>query len=312
MLDIRPYAKGTDEPIQVRICNECFANEPDYVPLTVEELKIFQEAPDADNSGKLVAELDGEPIGFCNARVEKNSPEKKGFIPDFAILPQYRRKGYGRLLYAKALESLTARGMESVEIWIWDGAWQAREFLESLGYGLVRTSGIMGRQLAAPLKDAPSVEGVNIVCSDLSAGDLAIQNRLDNEAFKEHYNYRPRTMEETEFLLFKNPGLERPRMFFAMMGGEPVGYTIVIEDTKWREQKGEIRGWILDIGVLKSHRGGGIGAALMAFGLGALKDAGMAEAVLGVDAMNETGALRLYERAGFKFKSRYQAYLKTI
>ena len=47
MLDIRPYEKGRDEPIQVLICNECFADEPDYVPLTVGELKIFQEAPDA-------------------------------------------------------------------------------------------------------------------------------------------------------------------------------------------------------------------------------------------------------------------------
>jgi mycothiol synthase len=312
MLEIRPYKKGRDEPVQVRVWNECFADEPGYVPLTIEELKVFLEAPDADNSGKLVAEIGGEAVGFCNARVEKNSAERKGFIPDFAILPQYRRNGYGRLLYARALESLKARGMESVEIWIWDGALPARRFLESLGYVVVRTSGIMGRRLAIPLGNESITEGVTIVRSDMSTKDLAIQNILENETFKEHYNYLPRTIEDTMFLLFKSPGLERPQMFFAMEGGEPIGYTIVMEDAKWREQKGEIRGWIWDIGVLKPHRGKGVGAALMAVGLRALKDAGMDEAVLGVDAMNETGALRLYEKTGFEFKSRYRAYLKTL
>jgi len=286
MLDIRPYEKGRDEPIQVLICNECFADEPDYVPLTVGELKIFQEAPDADNSGKLVAELHGEPVGFCNARVEKGTPEKKGFIIDLAILPPHRCKGYGKALYAKALESLRSRGMDSVEVWIWDRALPAKRFLESLGYAKVRASGIMGRSIRDPLPSAQHPYGIEIARSDMTRHDLETQNRLDNEAFKEHYNFRPRTMEDTDFLLFKNPGLERPQMFFAMVGGEPVGYTIVIEDVKWREQRGEIRGWILDIGVIKAHRGKGVGNALMSAGLKALREAGMEEAVLGVDAMN--------------------------
>jgi ribosomal protein S18 acetylase RimI-like enzyme len=34
--------------------------------------------------------------------------------------------------------------------------------------------------------------------------------------------------------------------------------------------------------------------------LSALRDRGMTEAALGVDSQNETGALRLYERMGFR------------
>jgi ribosomal protein S18 acetylase RimI-like enzyme len=35
-----------------------------------------------------------------------------------------------------------------------------------------------------------------------------------------------------------------------------------------------------------------------------MRDQGMTEAALGVDAMNETGALRLYEKMGFRAVSR--------
>ncbi len=41
-------------------------------------------------------------------------------------------------------------------------------------------------------------------------------------------------------------------------------------------------------------------SALICRALRALRDRGMTEAALGVDAQNETGALRLYESMGFR------------
>jgi ribosomal protein S18 acetylase RimI-like enzyme len=58
---------------------------------------------------------------------------------------------------------------------------------------------------------------------------------------------------------------------------------------------------VSDLGVLKSHRGEGIGTALLSACEDAARAAGQKWLRLGVIASN-TGALRLYERAGFEAK----------
>jgi GNAT superfamily N-acetyltransferase len=60
----------------------------------------------ADPSGFLVAELDGEPIGcICAVRYSAQF----GFIGLYIVQPQYRGRGYGMQLWAKAWQGLTDR-----------------------------------------------------------------------------------------------------------------------------------------------------------------------------------------------------------
>ncbi|MBV8425011.1 MAG: GNAT family N-acetyltransferase, partial [Candidatus Eremiobacteraeota bacterium] len=56
----------------------------------------------ADNRGYFVAELDGEKIG-CISAVRYAS---FGFIGLFIVRPEYRGKGYGGELFARALNQL--------------------------------------------------------------------------------------------------------------------------------------------------------------------------------------------------------------
>jgi ribosomal protein S18 acetylase RimI-like enzyme len=60
------------------------------------------------------------------------------------------------------------------------------------------------------------------------------------------------------------------------------------------------RGWCENISTRAAWRGRGVASALISRALVALRDRGMTEAALGVDAQNETGALRLYEAMGFR------------
>jgi ribosomal protein S18 acetylase RimI-like enzyme len=66
------------------------------------------------------------------------------------------------------------------------------------------------------------------------------------------------------------------------------------------ERLGVARGWLQHVSVRRPWRRRGLAAALIAESLRALRDRGLAEAALGVDAENTTGALRLYESLGFR------------
>jgi ribosomal protein S18 acetylase RimI-like enzyme len=130
--------------------------------------------------------------------------------------------------------------------------------------------------------------------------DIKLLNRLDNETFKEHFNFRPRTIEETKYALFETPWFKEQKWFFAVLNNQPLGYAGVGIDEGLNKEKNVKWGWILDIGVLKLHRRRGIGANLMLHSMRSLKVTGMEEAVLYVDDMNPTNAIKLYEKLGFK------------
>jgi mycothiol synthase len=57
-------------------------------------------------------------------------------------------------------------------------------------------------------------------------------------------------------------------------------------------------GRIESLGVRSSWRGRGLGESLLRSALRALHDRGLRSVELGVDASNDTGAVRLYERVG--------------
>jgi mycothiol synthase len=78
------------------------------------------------------------------------------------------------------------------------------------------------------------------------------------------------------------------------------------------ETFGRLRGWLDSVFVRRAWRRRGLGAALVARALVRLREAGMDEAMLGVDSDNPSGALGLYERAGFVVHRRSAAYRKPM
>ena len=72
------------------------------------------------------------------------------------------------------------------------------------------------------------------------------------------------------------------------------------------------RGLLDSVFVRRPWRSRGLAAALVARSLVVLRERGMTSAWLGVDADNPTGALRLYEKAGFGVHLRSTAYRKPM
>jgi len=311
VLKIREFIKGEDEEVWLRIRNEAFKEYDDFRPSTMEDMEIWQKDPGFDPVGMFIAELNKKPVGRVQAHVDKQRTEKKGVIRGLGVVPQFRKRGIGRELVRKAIESLRERAMETAQAVMRDDALACKHIFESIDFKLVRIFSTMRR----PLDTVPSNIGENTDATirTMRAGldEIKLIRKLDNEAFSDHFNFRPMTLEEWKHWC-KDPDFDREGVFFALVKEEPVGHVGTWIDSKFVKFKGIKRGVIATIGVLKPHRRKGIGTSLILRGMDYLKSRGMTEVELGVDDLNETEAIKLYEKVGFKVVRKLLAYERTI
>ncbi len=203
--------------------------------------------------------------------------------------------------------------MEIVQAWARDSRRDRIRLWEKSGFKLVRKFSLMKRDLDA----VPSGVGENkeVALKTLrkdSDEDVKMLNWLGNECFKEHFNYRPGTVEQTTYFLRKDPFFKDQEWFFAILNREHVGYVGVGIDDKYNAERNVKSGWILDIGVLKPYRRRGIGTSLMLQSVETLKAKAMTTAMLGVDDWNVTKAMRLYEKVGFSVTKKDFTYEKNV
>jgi ribosomal protein S18 acetylase RimI-like enzyme len=313
MLKIRGFVQGKDEAICVSVWNKAFREFDEFRSFSVEDWLAREKSPSFDAAGMFIAELDNEPVGLVYAFVDKMREEKKGFIRVLGVVPTCRKRGIGRALAEKAIQSFKERGMQTIEAGARMGKPEGIRLFESMGFEQVRVFSLMTRDL----KNIPEGVGEN---HDVrlrkfrkgSVEDLKLLNWLENEAFKEHYNFRPETMEETRFQFEQHPAFKNQECLFAFLRDKPLGYVGIGEDPKYNEEKKAKAGWITSIGVLKPHRLKGVGTRLMIEGMKLLKKNGLNEAMLGVDDQNPTKAIQLYEKLGFTAEFKDIAYQKTI
>jgi mycothiol synthase len=300
LLTIRKFRKGLDEETYVRIYNAVFTDYDDIRTMTLDEMKKVEKSPSFSDEGIFLAEWDGEAVGMIDAFVDKLREERKGFIQSLGVLPQFRRKGIARALVQKALESHKRRGMIQVDAWAQAGRQGCIHIFETFGFKRIRCTSMMKRSLRNIESDVGENMRVNLREMRLTdEDDVVLLNRLDNEAFKEHFNFRPRSIEETKHNLLESPWFQGQKAYFAVLDDQSVGYIITAIDQRLVEEKRLKWGWIWDIGVLKQFRRTGIGTRLMIQGMRTLKSQGMDDALLYVDDQNPTKAIKLYEKVGF-------------
>jgi len=258
-----------------------------------------------------IAEWNGEPVGRVEAYVDRERKDKKGYLRGLGIVPEFRRRGIGRRLAEKAIGSLEERGMETIQCWIRDDKPTVKHLFESLGFELIRVFSSMRRDLNV----LPSSLGENkdVVIRVMKEGekDIELLRKLVNEAFSEHFDFRPSTLEEWKHW-FSHPDFDNEGWFIASLEGKPVGHVGTWIDSKFVKYKGMKRGWIDTIGALKPHRLKGIGTKLILRGMEYLREKGMIEVELGVDDLNQTEAIKLYEKVGFKVIRKDLTYQKKI
>jgi mycothiol synthase len=312
MLKIRRFVEGEDEEVWIRIRNEAYREYEDFRPDTMEDVEVWKKSPNFDSTGRFIAELDGKPVGAVDAYIDRKRKEKMGFLRRLGVAPEFRKRGIGRRLAERAIESLKERGMKSVQGWTRENKVACKSLLESMGFNLVRIFSTMRRDLEIIPYNIGEHKQLNMREMKANMDDIKLLNWLGNETFKEHFDFRPDTVEETKFWVTNKPWCDIDKVFFSYLNDEPVGYVWAGIDSKFIKHKGIKRGWILSIGVLKPLRVKRIGTALMQQGMEFLKSKGMTDVELGVDDSNPTKAIKLYKKLGFRVVFKDLTYLRKI
>jgi ribosomal protein S18 acetylase RimI-like enzyme len=119
------------------------------------------------------------------------------------------------------------------------------------------------------------------------------------EAFQDHWGFTPKF--EADYVRWVNdPTHDFSLWVVAWQDGQVAGISLNVIYPEDNSHYGFLRGEIHSVGVRRPWRGRGLGRALIVESLRVLREHGMTEAVLGVDSDSLTGALRLYESAGFR------------
>jgi len=312
MLHIRRLVQGTDEPVWVDVLNAANRDDEYWRAITLDEFLLEQERPGFDFEGRFVAELEGRPVGMVHASVDRARTDGQGFIR-FGVIPEFRGRRVEQELLETALEELKARGMTTAQ----GGTESTKEdhvrLFEGLGFERVRVFSLMEMDLAGIQRDVGENKEVTIRPLRLHVDDdIRLFDRLHNEAFSEHFNFRPRTLAETRHRLLNNPYAEQREFFFAALDGEAVGYVGVGIDDKYNLERNTRAGWVAVIGVLKSCRRAGVGTALTLHAIENLQGKGMSRALLGVDDDNATRAIGVYEKVGFTVKRKDIVYQRNL
>lgn len=319
-LVLRAYAGEADIPAIVEIQNA--ENEADGIPerTSVGERAAEYRHPSAAFDALrdiTIAELDGRPVGFVNREwVDFHSGDLREYRVGGAVHPAFRRRGVGMaLLYenerrSRELAATHETGRRRV-LGAFTGDQQAGACALLAGNGFREVRWFFD-MIRPDLEDVPALplhEGLEVraITPDL-------HRRVwdaDQEAFRDHWGGHDDSLEALQRYL-DGPDTDPSLWLIAFDGDEIAGGVINAIYRDENEALGVRRGWLDSVFTRRPWRRRGLARALIARSLLLLRERGMAEAMLGVDADNPTGALGLYESVGFRVKARYSAWQKPL
>jgi mycothiol synthase len=316
-LQFRTFDPNRDYEGLVALIREAHvADGIDWIP-TVENLRTEHEHGGEFDPRRdlLLALVDGAIVGASETNVRTRDMGPNHHVEGW-VSPAFRRRGLGRALLhwaeARAREVALVDGRtgeRTLSSWPDEAQAGAVALYESEGYSIVRYGFMMVRDLAEPIAELPMPDGLET--RPVVAADHRRIWDADAEAFRDHWNPSERTDADFEGW-FASPELDTDLWRVAWEGDEVAGSVMNFIYPAENETLGVRRGWLDHVSVRRPWRRRGLASALIADSLRALRDAGMTEAALGVDAENLSGALRVYENLGFRRARTGVSYRKAM
>lgn len=321
-LSLRVHSGGTaPATLMVPIANAVYlANGMDELT-TVPDLENWlghtTEAFDPTQD-VVLAEVHGALVAYGWVEWADTTDGLREFRVGGYVHPDWQQRGIGRRLLAWQEERARAHpAAGATERPLAMGTWSSDQNVRKIrlvthaGYTVTRFFFEMNRPTLDDIDLPPMPEGLEI---RPLASDRDSQKQLwdaDAEAFQDHWGGFDASDLAFEAWL-TDPNHDPDLWVVAWEGDEIAGAVTNAIFAAENEAFGRARGWMETVFVRRRWRRRGLGAALVARALVRLREAGMREAGLGVDSDNPTGALALYERAGFGVHRRSAAYRKPM
>jgi mycothiol synthase len=306
---------GDYEPFAALLRATCLADGVPWQP-TAEQLQIQNEGnPDLDPSHDIIlVELDGRVVACAGSEAVVRDGVQI-FEAWGQVHPSIRHRGLGAALFAWNVRRIRVRAAVIqpdrpivVQADAEDGETGAIALLANEGFERIRTFYLMRRDLSdIPSPSLPDGIEFRTVTQD--------QHRTiydaEVEAFRDHWGHREGS-EHGFKSTFGHKEIDTDLWVVAWAGDQVAG---IIENWIWADENATLgvrRGWLETVCVLRPWRRRGLARAMTLESFGRIRSTGMAEAMLGVDATNPTGALQLYENVGFEIVRREGAYRRTF
>lgn len=320
-LVFRRYRGEPDAVEMARVSNA--ANHAEGVDQhnTPEELANFFSHPGEhfDSARDVVmVEHEGTVVGYgWHNWIDTTDGLREGRLGGY-VHPEWTHRGIGRRL----LHWLEARARASVsehptELPTFYGSWADEKrvgkqvLLGQEGYSALRWFFDMRRDGLDVVEVPPMPEGLEIRPIGTDRASLRQLFNADAEAFKDHWGgFATDDAAFEEWIA--DPNSDPSLYVVAWDGDEIAGAVINALPLAENEALGRRRGWLESVFVRRPWRRRGLAQAIVARSLIVLRDRGMDHAMLGVDADNPTGAVGVYERAGFVVAKRSAAYRKPM
>jgi mycothiol synthase len=220
------------------------------------------------------------------------------------VHPDALGRGLGRLIAGGLEEDAARGGAGRIQNAVLEADSAARRLLESLGYSAVRVFREMRIELGAPPPAPEWPDGLRGVPFDPQHDALEF-HAANREAFADAWEYTPRDFESWSKLHLGSDRFDPALWCVVRAGDEIAAGTICTGDTYGG-------GFVHALFTRRPWRRQGVGAALLGDSFRRFWERGEPSVGLAVDAASDTGAFRLYERAGMAPTLGWVAYEKQL
>ncbi|MEA2609111.1 MAG: mycothiol synthase [Chloroflexota bacterium] len=232
------------------------------------------------------------------------------------VTPELRRRGIGSWLLDWTLRRTRERaetedpeGTVRIQAHVDGEDTGAQAIYRRAGFEPVRRFFLMLRDGLDEVPAAPLPDGLEI--RPVTPDQHRAIFDAEDEAFRDHWGHRD--MGDDAFRQTFGQAETNTNLWVVAWDGDQVAG--VVENWIWPDENRQLgirRGWLERVSVRRPWRRRGLGRALTAASLVRLREAGMDQGMLGVDADNPSGALVLYDSLGFVVDRRSFAYRRQL
>jgi ribosomal protein S18 acetylase RimI-like enzyme len=178
-----------------------------------------------------------------------------------------------------------------------------KSLLENHGFTILRKYWTLEMKL--PVENESSSPSLGVIRElDLDKeDDLRTFHEVHQDAFSQHFGFMPRQFYEWSEIVIRDKDETNMQAWLISVNGVPAGF-VDFNDEQLHNDSGYVSG----LGVMQAFQGKGLGEALLRHAIQINSELGRSKLCLSVDAGNESGALRLYEKVGMKPISEWHQY----
>jgi mycothiol synthase len=271
-----------------------------YGPSTFSQADLEDEWSEVDVDRDAYVVRDGDQVvGYGAVRERGEVWRVEGYVR-----PDAFGRGIGTLIASRLEDDANRGGARRIQNAVLEADSAAARLLEGLGYRAVRVFREMRIALDAPPAAPDWPAGLRVAPFDPER-DAREFHAAHQEAFADHWDFTPRPFEYWSRYTVESERFDPTLWCVVRAGDEIAAGTVCTGDTYGG-------GFVQSLFTRRPWRGQGVGAALLRDAFVRFWERGERSIGLGVDAASETGAFRLYERAGMSPALGWVAYEKEL